>query len=303
MNKNNLIVAVGGGKGGVGKTVFASLLALKYAEEKKKVILIDADLGGSNIHTIMGINPAYQRGTITTYFRSKGALLDEILIDCGVKHIKVACGSLHNYKLVNLPHFLKLRFFNELRKKDSDIIILDLGSGSAYTTLDFFAFSDIGIVVTTVEKTSIENAYRFLKGSFLRKLRFEVMKYGSEIIDEVLNTKEKGSPLKPYQIIEMVVKLHPEIADKIDNFLRNTKIGIVLNMIENSQDILLGKKMEMAVKTYLDVDVKFLGGLFSHPELKKTIRMGEPITRAWECSNVKNNFNKIYTEFKAYFQS
>ncbi len=49
------IWAVGGGKGGTGKSVVSAILAFWLARMGKRTVLIDVDLGGANIHTLMGI--------------------------------------------------------------------------------------------------------------------------------------------------------------------------------------------------------------------------------------------------------
>jgi flagellar biosynthesis protein FlhG len=47
--------AVGGGKGGIGKSVLSILISMALAESGKDTVVIDGDLGGANLHTFMGI--------------------------------------------------------------------------------------------------------------------------------------------------------------------------------------------------------------------------------------------------------
>src|SRR5580698_9293898 len=48
-------IAVGGGRGGVGKSLVAVNLAVYFAQLGKAVVLVDADPGGSNLHTHFGL--------------------------------------------------------------------------------------------------------------------------------------------------------------------------------------------------------------------------------------------------------
>ena len=57
--KTPIILAVGGGKGGVGKSVISTMLALFLARMEKQTILMDVDLGGANIHTLLGIKTLF----------------------------------------------------------------------------------------------------------------------------------------------------------------------------------------------------------------------------------------------------
>jgi flagellar biosynthesis protein FlhG len=50
------IIAIGGGKGGVGKSLIAANLAIYLSQLGKRVVLIDADLGGANLHTFVGVD-------------------------------------------------------------------------------------------------------------------------------------------------------------------------------------------------------------------------------------------------------
>ena len=48
------IWAVGGGKGGTGKSVVSTLLAITMARLGRQVVLLDADLGCANLHSMFG---------------------------------------------------------------------------------------------------------------------------------------------------------------------------------------------------------------------------------------------------------
>ncbi|MBW2091668.1 MAG: P-loop NTPase, partial [Deltaproteobacteria bacterium] len=72
------IWAVGGGKGGVGKSFLISGMGSSLALEGKQVILLDADLGGANLHTFLGINKP--ENTLTDFFDDK-LPLSELIVD------------------------------------------------------------------------------------------------------------------------------------------------------------------------------------------------------------------------------
>ena len=63
----NKIISVASGKGGVGKSLIASTLALSLADQGKRVGLLDLDLYGPSSHIILGLNdvfPEEEKGII-----------------------------------------------------------------------------------------------------------------------------------------------------------------------------------------------------------------------------------------------
>src|SRR5690606_33607219 len=58
-----------------------------------------------------------------------------------------------------------------LRTLDADYLVLDLGAGTTFNTLDFFLSADVGLITLLPEPTSIENGYRFIKSAYYRRLK------------------------------------------------------------------------------------------------------------------------------------
>ena len=75
------IWAVGGGKGGTGKSLIANGLGLGLAERGARVVLVDADFGGPNQHTYCGIRKPAR--SLAQFFEN-GAALEELLLDTAV---------------------------------------------------------------------------------------------------------------------------------------------------------------------------------------------------------------------------
>src|SRR5205823_10349069 len=80
------VIAVGGGKGGIGKSLVSANLGIALAQKGKRVVLVDADLGGANLHTCLGV--AQPQVTLSDFVSKKVNTLDELMIDVGVPHLK-----------------------------------------------------------------------------------------------------------------------------------------------------------------------------------------------------------------------
>ena len=73
-----LVWAVGGGKGGVGKSALTTGIAMTLASQGRRCIMIDADLGGANLHTFLGMSSPEH--TISDLFRDPAKNLQEVLL-------------------------------------------------------------------------------------------------------------------------------------------------------------------------------------------------------------------------------
>lgn len=156
---NTRIIAITSGKGGVGKTNLAVNMAIAYAQQGKKVILIDGDLGMANVNVVLNIVPKYNLMQVI----NKQKIMQEIILDTevGIKFIAGANGfsKIANLSTDELDYFAKQ--FSELG--NADIIIIDTGAGIAKNVLQFVAAADEVYVVTTPEPTAITDAYGMIK--------------------------------------------------------------------------------------------------------------------------------------------
>ena len=164
-------IGVVAGKGGVGKSIVSIMIGASLARQGRSVILVDADLGGSNLHTLAGIK--YPLFTLADFINRKVETIEEVLMDTAVRNMRIICGADDILGIANPKYTQKIRVFNHLARLKADFIILDLGAGTSFTSMDFFLYAPNKIVVLTPQITSIQNAYGFIKASLYRKLSIE----------------------------------------------------------------------------------------------------------------------------------
>ncbi|MDB4972920.1 MAG: putative FleN-like cytoskeletal ATPase [Myxococcaceae bacterium] len=165
------IWAVAGGKGGVGKSVIAANLAVSIARRGLRCLLIDADLGGGNQHTLFGIEAP--RTTLDAFLHGDEKELASVAVPTrfhGLSLVYAACDAVGS---ANPKHSQKQKFIRHIRKADADVVILDLGAGTSFNTLDLFLIARVQLVVTTPELTAIQNAYGFIKCASMRQKSLE----------------------------------------------------------------------------------------------------------------------------------
>lgn len=153
------IIAITSGKGGVGKTNLAVNMAIAYAQQGKKVILIDGDLGMANVNVLLNVVPQYNLMHVINKQKSMQEIITET--EFGIKFIAGANGfsKIANLSVDELEEFAKQ--FGLL--SNADIILIDTGAGIANNVLQFVSAADEVCVVTTPEPTAITDAYGIIK--------------------------------------------------------------------------------------------------------------------------------------------
>ena len=159
MKGKTKIIAITSGKGGVGKSNLSVNMAIAYAQEGKKVMLIDGDLGMANVNILMNIVPQYNLMHVVNNQKTMQEVINDT--EFGIKFIAGANGfsKIANLTVEELDDFAKQ--FATLG--NFDIIIIDTGAGIASNVLQFVAAADEVYVVTTPEPTAITDAYGIIK--------------------------------------------------------------------------------------------------------------------------------------------
>ncbi len=160
LSSRTKVLAVTSGKGGVGKTSVTVNLALALSQKGFRVVVIDADLGLSNIDVVFGIVPKY---TLLDMVNEKMSILD-ILCD-GPNNIKFISGGSGVQELINLDKSSLATFTANMSLLDhiADYILVDTGAGLSDTVMNFVLSAEEVILVITPEPTSITDAYALVK--------------------------------------------------------------------------------------------------------------------------------------------
>ncbi len=153
-------LAIASGKGGVGKSNLAANLAVALGELGARVLLLDADLTQANLDLLLGLNPRFDLQHVVSGEKS----LEEIVVEGprGVSLVPAASGvpalaDLDDYRLECL-----LRGLGNL-EAGTDLILIDVASGTSRQVLSFCLAADEVVVVTTPEMPAFSDAYAMIK--------------------------------------------------------------------------------------------------------------------------------------------
>ncbi len=255
------ILPIASGKGGVGKTLISTNLGISLANLGKTVILVDLDLGGSNLHTCLGIKNNH--AGIGSYIYRQAASLESLVVETEVKRLYLIPGDSLLPGTANLQFFVKNKLLQELMNLVADFVILDLGSGTSYNTVDFFLSSPSGLIVTTPETTAILNAYSFIKTGLFRLLyrSFPTKSEERQFIQNFVTNRIEGSQESFLTLVNALGRISEESGrsakEKIDHFMPR----VILNMGRSNQDLALGAKLRHIARKNLSIEVEYIGFL------------------------------------------
>ncbi len=274
-NKTWRILAVGGGKGGIGKSLISANLGIELARRGYKVVGIDADLGGANLHTCLGVE--MPKVSLSDFVNRKVARIEDVAIPTGVPNLSIISGALDSLDIANPKYAQKIKLLRSVQSLDVDYAILDLGAGTSFNVLDFFLVADHGILVLVPEPTSIENGYRFIKAAFFRRLQNIQAVYGIEKIVEEAVSQRGGTIKTPYDVIAAVKKRDPDAGESLEREMSQFRPRLVVNQTRTPADREVGDAVVGAWRKYFGREMDYLGAVGYDDEVWKAVRKRRPV--------------------------
>jgi flagellar biosynthesis protein FlhG len=218
--------------------------------------LADLDLGGANLHTLMGIkNP---ERTLNDFISKRFHSLEDICIQTETENLRAIFGAGEVLSMAN-PHYAqKIKIIKNLKSLDVDYILLDLGAGSSFDVLDFFLLAEKQIIVMTPEPTSIQNAYAFIRNAAYRLLNIAGKKNSDlwPIIKKAADPRNEMRVLTISQLFQVVEKVcDREIMLDLKKKLGRIKPAVVTNMVRNLKDKNISHVVKAVAEQFLTIKV------------------------------------------------
>ena len=290
--KEAAVIAVGGGKGGIGKTLLTANLGMCLAKSGLKVVLIDADLGGSNLHTCLGIE--FPDVSLSDFVSRRVQKIEEVIVETGVAGLGLISGAQDFLGSANIKYAQKMRMLRQVCRINTDVVLMDLGGGTSYNVLDFFLVSDLGIVMMVPEPTSLENSYRFIKSAFYRMLRQrEKSPPYRRVIDDAMENRNELGIRTPYDLIRAVAKMDPERGDIYQAWMQGFRPLLVINQVRSREDEELGTAVRAACRKYFGIDLDYLGHIAYEDSVWRAVRSRSAFIQDNPDSTIASSFWNI----------
>lgn len=291
------ILAIGGGKGGAGKSVFSTVMAFWLARMGHRTVLMDVDLGGANLHTLLGIKSPDR--TLNDFITRKFNELGDICIDTSEKNLRLISGASDVLSLAN-PHFSqKIKLMTHLSRLDADYVVLDLGAGTSFNVLDFFLIAHKKIIVLTPEPTSIQNAYIFVRNAVYRKLSRLSNKNPSlqaliKIAMDPKNVLKIRTIKELFQFIEESDETN--IIEILKKEIGDIHLGVVTNMVKNEKEENAGRIVQIVAEKYLTITSTDLGCVSYDKHIQTMVSDMVPLINLDQSSQTFGNIYEIATK-------
>lgn len=263
------IWSIGGGKGGVGKSVVTIGLGISLARLGNRVVLLDGDLGGANLHTLLGLR--YPVLTLKDFLLRKVERLEEVLAPTPIEGISLICGADDILGMANPTYHQKVRLLRDLEELAADFVLIDLAAGSSFNILDLFNHSPGKIAVFTGYSTSLQNVYGFIKCALFREIAQEFAK-DREVL--ALLYEEGATDEEIMAMDDLVEQVKDMAADKGRRLLRvlhDFVVYLVANMVKTDQDFRAAEIIQRVCADFLGITPPILGRLPFDPLVEKAV--------------------------------
>lgn len=259
------VIAIGGGRGGVGKSIVAVNLGVYLAQLGRKVLLIDADPAGAELHTALGLGPLSslttgRPGPAVASRGSDDAEEDDLTaIPTQVPGLSLVPQVYRAGSTVPVRPGRKARWARELKNLEADYVLLDLGAGTQPSTLDLFLMADFGICVSAPEPPSIEASYRFVRAAFVRALRRALVKDRFKLRLVERAEAELGPLPAPQALVHAIARYDTHLGQLAAAELSRIRPRLVINSARLRADTDLGLAMCDLARRHLGVNFDYVG--------------------------------------------
>jgi len=269
------IWAIGGGKGGVGKSVVTANLAVAVARTGERVAVVDADLGGANLHTMVGVPSP--KLNLADFISRRVATLAEIMTPTPVENLWLISGAKALLETANPNFGQKGKMLRHIAMLDVDHVFLDLGAGTAFNVLDFFLVARKGILVVVPEATSVENAYFFIKAAYFRKLKqAQPRAQVKAAVDAVMNSRARERVRTPRDLMAQVMTVDADAGAALMEEASTFSPSIIVNRVERAEQARLGNEMGSACRDYFGIRLQCLGSFPADNLVRRSIDERRP---------------------------
>jgi flagellar biosynthesis protein FlhG len=275
------VVAIGGGKGGIGKSLVAANVGIFLATIGKRVTLVDGAFGAPNLHLFAGVP---RPGRTLHDALERGVPLADVAVPTHVPGVRLISGF-SDPPAIASPSPDALRTLGEqLRLLPADYVVLDLSPGLGAATLELFVEADVGVLVAVPDPTSIELMHRFIKAAFLARLE----RLGLGELARLPGDVESGAPCA----LDIYLAAVAAKSDKLDE-LRAAILGFVPQLVINSarskSDMELGRAVASVARRRLGTPLRYLGHLeydeavWASTRRRRPLLIEHPETRIAKC--------------------
>ena len=277
-------IPVGGGKGGVGKTFLVANLGAALARAGYRVVAVDADLEGANLHTCVGVSDPGP--SLADFVAGRVDDVASLLVDTPIPNLRILAATHGHLDHPQPGHSERVRLMRQLRELDADFVLLDLGAGTHPAVLDYFMIGEAGLVVITPEPTSLENAYTFLRAAFYRRLQLAMSSHRvRDAVALAMDERNERGIRTPVDLLREVRTIDPAEGARFVETMQAFRPRLVVNEARSAEDVKLGFSVRSVCRKFFGIEAEYLGYV-NHDEAARLSVLGRrPVVEAFPRSD------------------
>ena len=284
---------IGGGKGGTGKSFLTGNLGILLAKNGYRTLLVDIDFGTANLHTVLGI--PHPEKSISDFINKKVGALEETIVSTAIPNLYFISSALNNLDITNLAHEQKMKLLRSITKLPYEYILLDLGAGTSFNTIDFFMISNSGILVTTSEPTSIENIYRLIRSVYIRRIRQELKVHNFRVLAEEARTRDsRATEHNPEILLYIIKEIDPDRGRVVEQSLQGLEFKLVLNQLRKQDDPNTGALICKIIERHLGLKIYFIGNITFDDHVHSSICKKMPFLHIYPYTQTASDIRRCY---------
>jgi flagellar biosynthesis protein FlhG len=281
------LIAVGGGRGGVGKTLLTVNLGVYFAQLGREVVVVDADPFGSNLHAMLGLETA----PLPPADQSEEDSLP--LVTTTVPGLRLLPIAYDPMTATPIRPSRGAHLVKQLQALEADYLIVNLGASTTSSTLDVFLHADLGIAVTAPEPHAIETTYRFCRSLYLRSLRRALMKerFKLRLVEKVVTSLP---PLAAAPDIIAEIKRYDDgVATIAAQEMGRVTPRLVVGQTRLKSDLEIGPAMSAVSERFLGMPLDYLGHIEHDDAVWLTVRRRQPLLIDSPTSKSARNIERV----------
>ncbi len=281
------VIAVGGGRGGVGKSTLTLNLGVYFAQLGRSVVVCDADPAGSNLHAMLGLPSA----PFVTYDADDERIAKPV--PTPVPGLSLFPSAFDLLAMSPVKPTRRAQWQKKFAGIEADYVFIHLGASMSTPSLDLFAGADVSVCVTAPEPVAIETTYGFIRALFSRGLRRRLMreKLKLRLVERAI---EQLSPMSsPFDIVEAIHKYDHNLGNIAAYEITRLAPRLVVGQSRLRSDLELGPAMASISERFLGVHVDYLGHVEHDDAVWLSVRRRSPLLIESPTSKSARNIERI----------
>ena len=301
-------IAILGAKGGVGTSLFSANLAIYLATIGKRVLAVDGDPSGADLHAMLGIGPRVapyvapapafgadgslaKLGTRLDH-DSVNTLSPREPVDGPIPSLRLMDGGLSEPHRGGARRSSLRELQGRLAKQDADFAVVDLGSAATDAAIHFWCGATHRLALTIPEPNAVSGLYRLVRKAFAAMALEQVSDERQQSALHAAFTKAGQTPA-PSDIAALVQREWPELGQALQDCMAALEFPFIVNQARLRADLELGDQATVAVRRRYGVHLKYLGYVEHDDAVRTCSRKRRPLLLESPGSRASRNIEKI----------